>query len=143
MQGARLEVSDPTGKTRVVSIEDDRFTIGRSHGNSLSLGSAEISRLHAEIVKEGDGYILRDLGSRAGTFVNDETVIEHTLGHGDQIRIGRHSDLLFLVEETTESSTSSAATTSGPSASCARPLPCSKASAPWAPPRYSTRCWQG
>ena len=112
MQGARLEVSDPTGKTRVVSIEDDRFTIGRSHGNSLSLGSAEISRLHAEIVKEGDGYILRDLGSRAGTFVNDETVIEHTLGHGDQIRIGRHSDLLFLVEETTESSTSSAATTS-------------------------------
>ena len=73
MKGPRLEVSDPTGRMRIVPIEDDRFTIGRSHGNSLSLSSAEISRLHAEIVKEEDRYILRDLGSRAGTFVNDET----------------------------------------------------------------------
>ena len=105
MKGARLEVSDPMGRTRIVLIEDDRFTIGRSHGNSLALGSAEISRVHAEIVKEGNSYILRDLGSRAGTFVNDETVIEHTLGHDDQIRIGRHSDLRFLLEDTTETST--------------------------------------
>ncbi|MCH7746467.1 MAG: SpoIIE family protein phosphatase [Acidobacteria bacterium] len=105
MQGARLEVSDPMGRTRVVPIEDDRFTIGRSHGNSLSLGSAEISRLHAEIVKQGNSYILRDLGSRAGTFVNDETVIEHTLEHGDQIRIGRHSDLRFLLKDTSETAT--------------------------------------
>ena len=105
MKGARLEVSDPTGRTRIVPIEDDRFTIGRSHGNSLSLSSAEISRLHAEIVKQEDRYILRDLDSRAGTFVNDETVIEHTLGHGDQIRIGRHSDLRFLLTDTSETTT--------------------------------------
>ena len=105
MTGARLEVSDPTGRTRIVPIEHDRFTIGRSHGNSLSLNSAEISRLHAEIVKEEDRYILRDLGSRAGTFVNDETVTEHTLGHDDRIRIGRHSDLRFLLRETSETTT--------------------------------------
>ena len=71
-----FKVFDPTGAIRIVPIEDDRFTIGRSHGNSLSMSSAEISRLHAEIVKEENHYILRDLGSRAGTFVNDETVIE-------------------------------------------------------------------
>ena len=105
MKRARLEVSDPMGRTRVVPIEDDRFTIGRSHGNSMSLGSAEISRLHAEIVKEGDSYTLRDLGSRAGTLVNDETVIEHTLGHGDRIRVGRHSNLRFLLDDTTETAT--------------------------------------
>ena len=105
MKGARLEVSDPAGRTRIVMIEDDRFTIGRSHGNSLSLGSAEISRVHAEIITKGDSYILRDLGSRAGTFVNDETVVESTLGHGDRIRIGRHSELRFLLEEDTETST--------------------------------------
>ena len=105
MTGARLEVSDPMGRTRVVSIADERFTIGRSHGNSLALDSAEISRLHAEIVKERDRFVLRDLGSRAGTFVNDETVIVHTLGHGDRIRVGRHSNLRFLVEESTETST--------------------------------------
>jgi serine phosphatase RsbU (regulator of sigma subunit) len=107
MKGARLEVSDPSGQTRVVPIEDDRFTIGRSHGNALSLSSAEISRVHAEIVKQGDGYLLRDLGSRAGTFVNDETVVEHALGHGDRIRIGRHSDVRFLLEDTSQTSTRS------------------------------------
>ncbi len=105
MKGARLEVSDSSGQTRVVPIEDARFTIGRSHGNALSLSSAEISRVHAEIVKQGDGYLLRDLGSRAGTFVNDETVVEHTLDHGDRIRIGWHSDVRFLLEETSQTST--------------------------------------
>jgi pSer/pThr/pTyr-binding forkhead associated (FHA) protein len=49
--GARLEVSDPMGRTHIVPIEIERFTIGRSHGNTLSLGSAEISRLHAEVVQ--------------------------------------------------------------------------------------------
>ena len=83
MTGARLEVSDPASRTRVVPIQFDRVTIGRSHGNSLSLGSAEISRFHAEIMNRGDSDILRDLGSPAGTFVNDETVIERALGHGE------------------------------------------------------------
>ncbi len=110
--GARLEVSDPMGRTRIVPIETDRFTIGRSHGNSLSLGSAEISRLHAEIVRERDVYVLRDLDSRAGTFVNNETVVEHTLAHGDQVRIGRHSDLRFLIGEDVRTSTATHATTS-------------------------------
>ena len=53
----------------------------------------------------------RDVGSRGGTFVNDESVIEHTLGHGDKIRIGRHSDLQFLLEETPDPVTR--ATTAG------------------------------
>ena len=105
MKRARLEVSDPLGRTRIVPIKDERFTIGRSHGNSMLLGSPEISRLHAEIVKEGDRYTLRDLGSRAGTFVNEETVVEHTLGYGDRIRFGRHSNLRFLLEDTTETAT--------------------------------------
>ena len=66
----------------------------------VSLDGAEISRRHAEIVKQGDSYILRDVGSHGGTFVNDESVIEHTLRHGDQIRIGRYPDLQFLIGET-------------------------------------------
>ena len=65
MKGARLEVSDPLGRTHILPFEDDRFTIGCRHGNTLSLGSPEFSRLHSEIIKEGeDSYILRDLGTR-------------------------------------------------------------------------------
>jgi serine phosphatase RsbU (regulator of sigma subunit) len=111
MQGARLEVSDAMGRVQVVPIEGDGLTIGRAQGNGLELEGAEISRRHAEIVSEGDSYILRDLGSRFGTFVNDERVTEQTLGHSDQIRIGRHSDLQFLIEETPDHVTR--ATTAG------------------------------
>ena len=111
MQGARLEASDAMGRTQVVPIGDDRVTIGRAESNMVSLDGAEISRWHAEIVKQGDSYILRDVGSRGGTFVNDESVIEHTLRHGDQIRVGRHSDLQFLIGETPDPVTR--ATTAG------------------------------
>ena len=111
MQGARLQVSDAMGRTRVVPIEDERVTIGRAQSNMVSLDGPEISRWHAEIVKDGDSYILRDVGSHGGTFVNDESVIEHTLSHGDQIRIGRHSDLQFLIGETPDPVTR--ATTAG------------------------------
>ena len=54
MKGARLEVSDPLGRTHILPFEDDRFTIGCRHGNTLSLGSPEFSRLHSEIIKEGE-----------------------------------------------------------------------------------------
>ena len=113
MTGARLEITDQTGQTRVLPLDDDRLTIGRSHGNTLVLDGAQISRRHAEIVNEGDRFVLRDLGSRAGIFVNDETVSEHTLGHGDQIRIGRHTNLRFLVGDAPVSSAHATSTAVG------------------------------
>lgn len=113
MTGARLEITDQTGQTRVLPLDDDRLTIGRSHGNTLVLDGAQISRRHAEIVNEGDRLVLRDLGSRAGIFVNDETVSEHTLGHGDQIRIGRHTNLRFLVGDAPVSSAHATSTAVG------------------------------
>ena len=61
MHGARLEVSDAMGRVQVVPIEGDGLTIGRAQGNGLELEGAEISRRHAEIVKQGDSYILRDV----------------------------------------------------------------------------------
>ncbi len=113
MTGARLEITDQSGRTRVLPLDDDRLTIGRSHGNTLVLDGGQISRHHAEIVKEGDRFILRDLGSRAGIFVNDETVAEHALGHGDQIRIGRHANLRFLVGDAPVSSSDATSTAVG------------------------------
>lgn len=113
MKGARLEIIGDTGPKRLVAVnpaEGDPFTIGRSHTNALPLGNAEISRHHAEIVRVEDRLILRDLGSRAGTFVNEDAIDEHTLSHGDAIRIGRRAELRFLIDEITvdTSDTSSA-----------------------------------
>ena len=99
MPGARLEVIDALGRHRIVRIDLDPFTIGRSHGNSLPLTSAEISREHANIVRNGEDFLLRDRDSRAGTFVNDQPITEATLAHGDRIRIGRQTELTFLIKD--------------------------------------------
>ena len=113
MPGARLELIDALGRHRIVGINRDPFTIGRSHSNSLPLTSAEISREHANIVHNGEDrqrrdassfaiILLRDHDSRAGTFVNDQPITEVTLAHGDRIRIGRQTELTFLIGDASQ-----------------------------------------
>jgi pSer/pThr/pTyr-binding forkhead associated (FHA) protein len=47
-----------------------------------------VSRRHAEVVLDGRGYVVRDLGSNNGTFVNDQRVDETKLNDGDVVRLG-------------------------------------------------------
>ena len=98
MSEPRLEVTDTLGR-RIVTIEKVPFLIGRRAGSDLHLPSAEVSRDHAEIVGADDGYVLRDRGSRYGTFVNDEEVEQRSLAHGDRIRLGRTggAEVVFLM----------------------------------------------
>jgi diguanylate cyclase (GGDEF)-like protein len=64
--------------------------IGRSRQNDIVLASDSVSRHHAEITREGEEIIVRDLGSTNGTFINNdvERTRECRLRRGDQIRIG-------------------------------------------------------
>ena len=98
MSEPRLEVTDTLGR-RIVTIEKVPFLVGRRVGSDLHLPSAEVSRDHAEIVSNGDGYLIRDRGSRYGTFVNDTEVEEQPLVHGDRIRLGRSggAEIVFLL----------------------------------------------
>ncbi len=97
MESARLEVRDG-GERRYVEIDKPTLTIGRRTGNDLCLANTDISRNHAEIVREGGRYVLRDVGSRFGTFVNGRQVVEHVLEPSDVIRLGRSGgvELVFL-----------------------------------------------
>jgi hypothetical protein len=71
-----------------VQIPSDRsLVIGRSRTCELRLPSGDASRRHAEITATSDGYVVRDLGSTNGTFVNGEQVREHVLQPGDRIQI--------------------------------------------------------
>lgn len=103
---AHLDVKDASGDRRV-TIEPLPFSIGRRETNHLRLTGGEVSREHAEIVREGDQLILRDRESRYGTFVNGRQVTTHPLQAGDQIRLGRGggADLAFsLVDDVLNSS---------------------------------------
>ena len=99
MAEARLEVTDALG-TRVAVVDRYPFTIGRREGNHLRLSSYEVSRDHADIVESAGNHVLRDRGSRYGTFVKDVPVTEYVLVHGDRIRLGREGgvEMVFLAE---------------------------------------------
>ena len=98
---AQLEVTDQNGR-RKVPLDRERLTLGRRAENDLCLAGSDVSRDHAEIVMTGPGiYLLRDRGSRYGTFVNDEQITEHWLRDRDTIRFGRSggATAVFLHDE--------------------------------------------
>jgi pSer/pThr/pTyr-binding forkhead associated (FHA) protein len=74
------------------------LVIGRSRSCDIRLPSSDASRRHAEIVSVTGGYVLRDLESTNGTFVNGERVKERQLRPGDRIRIGSHTILFCQVD---------------------------------------------
>jgi len=73
-------------------------TIGRRKENTIVFTNPEVSSSHARIDKVGPDYILTDLQSTNGTFVNNLKVLSHRLSHGDRISIGKNV-LLFIGTE--------------------------------------------
>ncbi|MGQ9572753.1 MAG: FHA domain-containing protein [Dehalococcoidia bacterium] len=66
------------------------MTIGRSASNDATLAHPQVSRTHARIVRRNGEFILEDLGSTMGTFINGRRVDQQTLADGDVVRIGPH-----------------------------------------------------
>jgi pSer/pThr/pTyr-binding forkhead associated (FHA) protein len=66
------------------------ITIGRNRDNTIVINSPEISAYHARIDRKGVEYILTDLQSTNGSFVNGMDVVSHRLAHGDKISFGKH-----------------------------------------------------
>jgi len=100
MADAMLEVHDSLGR-RIVPLDKPAFTIGRREGNDLHLMGSDVSRDHAEIAQANGRFVVRDRGSRYGTFVNGAQISETPLAHGDRIQLGRAGDaeLVFLFED--------------------------------------------
>ncbi|QEG35015.1 ATP-binding protein [Bythopirellula goksoeyrii] len=70
-------------------LEDAVHTVGRTQANSIRLHDTEVSREHAELVRRGDVYVLRDLSSSNGTFINGQHATDRELVSGDQLQFGR------------------------------------------------------
>jgi pSer/pThr/pTyr-binding forkhead associated (FHA) protein len=77
------------------SLVGDQVTVGRVPDNQIQLDDVTVSRQHAVFVREGDDWVVRDLGSLNGTYVNNERVDEVVVRHGDDLQIGRFHLVAF------------------------------------------------
>ena len=76
----------------------EAFSIGRHAGNALQVLDPTASRHHCRVEPADGGFLLRDLGSRQGSFVNGRAVHERRLEEGDLVAVGE-TLLLFQVRE--------------------------------------------
>ncbi len=76
------------GRPRVFALDQDRSTIGKGSADFV-VDERAVSRLHAAIERVTGGWVIQDLGSRNGTFINGVRVLTpRALRSGDEIRFG-------------------------------------------------------
>ena len=71
------------------SPEGERTTIGRAADSAVFLDDITVSRQHAVLLRQEDGYYVQDQGSLNGTYVNHVRVEMQKLSDGDQLQIGK------------------------------------------------------
>ena len=72
------------------------LNIGRSSESDILLDDITVSRHHAVIEKKDSAYIIKDLESLNGTYINGNIVNEKELSNGDRIQIGKYVFLFFI-----------------------------------------------
>ena len=112
-------VKTADGKTFRRNLDLPRIVVGRSSRSDLVVPDLSLSRVHAEILREGDRFLIKDAGSKNGTFLNDRPVsVPTALRKGDKIGLGTaalwfNSDPQSQIE-ITENPTPAAGTTAVP-----------------------------
>ncbi len=76
------------GSVLKLEFSDQPLTLGRSKQADIQITDDEISRIHCSIQIQHGDYVITDLGSTNGTFVNDQRVEIAKLKRGDRVRVG-------------------------------------------------------
>lgn len=77
------------------ALDNDVTVVGRHPDSEIFLDDITVSRRHAEFSRDGSSYVVKDVGSLNGTYVNRERIDEATLSSGDEVQIGKFK-LVFL-----------------------------------------------
>ncbi len=85
----------PNAGSRFV-LDVDMVTAGRHPDSDIFLDDVTVSRRHAQFVRLGSGYAVKDVGSLNGTYVNRHRIDEAQLTGGDEVQIGKYR-LVYLV----------------------------------------------
>ena len=76
-------------------LDEDVTRAGRHPESDIFLDDITVSRRHAEFVRRDRGYLVRDVGSLNGTYLNRERIEESELASGDEVQIGKFK-LVYL-----------------------------------------------
>ena len=96
IKGPALVVRSGGGRVGETFVpEGERTLIGRSPECDIFLDDVTVSRKHAVLVEREGGYVIEDLGSLNGTYVNRRRIDSHRLADGDEVQIGKYR-LTFL-----------------------------------------------
>jgi pSer/pThr/pTyr-binding forkhead associated (FHA) protein len=76
-------------------LDNELTRVGRHPESEIFLDDITVSRRHAEFLRSAAGYVVRDVGSLNGTYVNRERIDEVPLSSGDEVQIGKFK-LVFL-----------------------------------------------
>jgi len=93
---AQLVISGAETAGTVVPLTESEYLIGRQRDNDIQLADLGISGRHARIFRGPEGFVIEDLKSRNGTWLNGVRVFHALLQNGDQIRIGA-TDLRYQI----------------------------------------------
>ena len=100
MSSPRFEWKSLDGRDQIFLISSSEIVIGRKGDADLVVSHQYVSRRHAKLIAVTDGHQLVDLGSKYGTFVNNQRVERYVLKHGDRIVFGKDQiEFRYLVGE--------------------------------------------
>ncbi len=74
-----------------VALNKDRITLGRRPHNDVVIDNLAVSGEHAVLLREGDGYVVQDLGSTNGSYINGKPVKRAPFREGDSLDIGKYT----------------------------------------------------
>jgi pSer/pThr/pTyr-binding forkhead associated (FHA) protein len=81
---------------RECAVGKHPVSIGRLPDNMIVIDNPAVSGRHARVFREGNHYVVEDLKSTNGTFVNEKPIAHHTLLEGDVVLVGKHSLVFSL-----------------------------------------------
>ena len=84
----------------VFTLEGEQFSIGRDSSNEISINDSEVSRRHARLAFQGGKFVIEDLGSTNGTYVNGQRLTgQRVLKSGEVISLGEKIELVYEAVE--------------------------------------------
>jgi pSer/pThr/pTyr-binding forkhead associated (FHA) protein len=96
---ARLTLKKADNDKKTFPLIEQEYYIGRQLGNQIHISDPSISNVHARIFKGPEGYVLEDLNSRNGTFVNGARIDRKLLHENDAVRLGNSNFIYNIMYE--------------------------------------------